>query len=317
MVILTMGVEPNVELARKAGLKIGETGAIAVNKYLQTSDPSIYAAGDCAESVHRLLDKPYYLPLGSIANRQGRIAGTNAARKQQQTFDPITGTVIFKVFDYHVAKTGLNEQEVRAMGCTPVSSFISENDRERFIPGSEKINIKMTACTRMKRLVGVQIIGKGDVSKRIDLAALLISKKGKVEDLLSVDLGYAPAFSNAMGAIVVAANVLQNKLEGRFMGIPASEALDLLKHDRVKNRFIDVRDAQEYEEERIEGTVSIPLENMLSRIEEIPQNKSVILVSNTGARAYQGALILQAKGYRDVKILEGGLSMWPYRISHD
>ncbi len=317
MVILSMGVEPNMELAQKAGLKIGETGAIAVNKYLQTSDPSIYAAGDCAESTHRLLDQPYYLPLGSIANRQGRVAGTNAARKQQQTFDPITGTVIFKVFDYHVAKTGLNEQEVRTMGCTPVSSFISENDREHFIPGSEKINIKMTACSKMKRLLGVQIIGKGDVSKRIDLAALLISKKGKVDDLLSVDLGYAPAFSNAMGAIVVAANVLQNKLEGRFMGIPANEAIDLLKHGKGHNRFIDVRNALEYEEERIEGAISIPLENLQTSIEEIPRDKALILISGTGARAYQGALILQAKGFKDVKILEGGLSMWPYRISHD
>jgi NADPH-dependent 2,4-dienoyl-CoA reductase/sulfur reductase-like enzyme/rhodanese-related sulfurtransferase/nitrogen-specific signal transduction histidine kinase len=317
MVILTMGVEPNVELARKAGLKIGKTGAIAVNKYLQTSDPAIYAAGDCAESMHRLLDQPYYLPLGSIANRQGRVAGTNAAGKLQQKFDPVTGTVIFKVFDYHVAKTGLNEAEVRAMGCNPVSSFISEHDREHFIPGSEKINIKMTACTRMKRLLGVQIIGKGDVSKRIDLAALLISKKGKVEDLLSVDLGYAPAFSNAMGAIVVAANVLQNKLEGRFMGVPANEAIDLLKNGKDPHLFIDVRNSPEYEEERIEGTISIPIEHLQSQIEEIPQDKPVILVSGTGTRAYQGALILQARGYKDVKILEGGLSMWPYKISHD
>jgi NADPH-dependent 2,4-dienoyl-CoA reductase/sulfur reductase-like enzyme/rhodanese-related sulfurtransferase/nitrogen-specific signal transduction histidine kinase len=317
MVILAMGVKPTVGLARKAGLKIGKTGAISVNEYLQTSDPSIYAAGDCAESTHRLLEKPYYLPLGSIANRQGRVAGTNATGKAKQKFDPVAGTVIFKVFDYHVAKTGLNEQEVKVMGCTPVSSFISEYDREHFMPGSEKINIKMTACKKMKRLIGVQIIGKGDASKRVDLAALVISKKGSPEDLLSVDLGYAPAFSNAMGAIVVAANVLQNKLEGRFMGVPACEVLDLLKHDKGRNLFIDVRTAPEYEEELIEGTISIPLENLQSSLDEIPQNKGVVFISGTGARAYQAALILQANGYNDVRILEGGISMWPYRISHE
>jgi len=121
MVLLAMGVKPNVTLARKAGLKIGKTGAISVNEYLQTSDPSVYAAGDCVETTHRLLEEPYYLPLGSIANRQGRVAGTNATGKQKQKFEPITGTIIFKVFDYHIAKTGLNEHEVKAMGCTPVS----------------------------------------------------------------------------------------------------------------------------------------------------------------------------------------------------
>lgn len=316
MVILAMGVKPNIGLAQKAGLKIGETGAIAVNEYLQTSDPSVYAAGDCAETTHRLLEEPYYLPLGSIANRQGRVAGTNATGKQKQKFEPVTGTIIFKVFDYHVAKTGLNEHEVKAMECTPVSSFVPAYDREHFIPGAEMISIKMTACKKTHRLVGVQIIGKGDVSKRIDLAALVISKKGKVDDLLSVDLGYAPAFSNAMGAIVVTANVLQNKLDGRFKGISADEMRIILKQ-KGRSLFLDVRTSPDYEEERIEGTTSMPLEILRSRIDEIPQNKGVVLISGTGARAYQAALILQANGYKDVRILEGGISMWPYRISHE
>jgi NADPH-dependent 2,4-dienoyl-CoA reductase/sulfur reductase-like enzyme/rhodanese-related sulfurtransferase/two-component sensor histidine kinase len=317
LVILAMGVQPNVGLAREARLKIGPTGAIAVNQYLQTSDPAIYAVGDCAETVHVLLEKPYYLPLGSIANRQGRIAGANATGKEYSNFGAVTGTMIFKVFDYHVAKTGLNTREVAEMGCRAVSCLVPSYDKEHFIPGAELINIKMLACSKTKRLLGVQIIGRGEVSKRIDIAALIISKKGTIDDLLSVDLGYAPAFSNAMGAIVVTANVLQNKLEGRFRGISAIEMQQLLGAKKNKTTFLDVRSAQEYDEKRIEETTSIPLENLRARVDEIPKKGPIILISDTGAEAYQAALLLQAQDFEDVRILEGGLKMWPYQISHD
>jgi rhodanese-related sulfurtransferase len=175
----------------------------------------------------------------------------------------------------------------------------------------------MLGCSKTKRLLGVQIIGRGEVSKRIDIAALIISKKGTIDDLLSVDLGYAPAYSNAMGAIVVTANVLQNKLEGRFRGISAIEMQQLLCTKKNKITFLDVRSAQEYDEERIEETTSIPLENLRARMDEIPKNGPIVLISDTGAEAYQAALLLQAQEYEDVRILEGGLKMWPFQISHE
>jgi NADPH-dependent 2,4-dienoyl-CoA reductase/sulfur reductase-like enzyme/rhodanese-related sulfurtransferase len=317
LVILAMGINPNVGLAVQAGLQKGPSGALAVNEYLQTNDPDIYAAGDCAESMHVVTEKPYYLPLGSIANRMGRIAGGNSTGIQCVKFSPVTGTVIIKVFDYHVAKTGLSEIESDNFGFDCVSSYVSEYDREHFIPGAEIINIKMTACRKTKKLLGVQIVGKGDVAKRIDIAAMVISKSGVVDDILSVDLGYAPYFSNAMGAIIVSANVLQNKLDGLFKGVSSKEVLGLLKEKGEECVFLDVRLPQQFEDERIPGFDLIPLEDIKRRIDEILPDRKIILTCGTGARSYQAALILKAKGFKDVEILEGGISMWPYSLSRE
>ncbi len=317
IVILALGVKPNVELARKADIKIGPTGAIAVNEYLQTSDPSIYAIGDCAETRHILLDKPYYLPLGSIANRQGRTAGANATGMQYSAFEPIAGTIIFKVFDLHIGKTGLNEKEIAEVDCEPVSCYVPQYDREHFIPGAEIINIKMIACKKTRKLLGVQIIGRGDVSKRIDIAAMTISRRGTIDDILSVDFGYAPAFANATGAIVVAANVLRNKLDGRFEGVSAETVQNLLKSTKKQPLFLDVRSVDAFEEGRIEGVRFIPLETLKTRMDEIPKDKDIILICDTGARSYQAALILKSNGFEKVRILEGGLSMWPFKISRE
>jgi NADPH-dependent 2,4-dienoyl-CoA reductase/sulfur reductase-like enzyme/rhodanese-related sulfurtransferase/nitrogen-specific signal transduction histidine kinase len=315
LVILAMGINPNVGLAMQAGLTKGPTGAIAVNEYLQTSDPSIYAAGDCAETRHAVLERPFYLPLGSVANRMGRIAGGNATGTRQEKFSPVTGTIIIRVFDFHVAKTGLNEKEAENENCAFVSSYVPEYDKETFIPGAEIINIKMTASREDKKLLGVQIVGRGDVAKRIDIASIVISKNGKIDDILSVDLGYAPIYSNAVGAIVVAANVLQNKLEGLFDGVSANELQVLLQNQAEECVFLDVRTPQEYEEERIPGFDLIPLENLRNRLDEILPDRRIILVSRTGSRAYQASLILKEHDFKNVYILEGGLRMWPYAIT--
>ncbi|MFW6138879.1 MAG: FAD-dependent oxidoreductase [Spirochaetota bacterium] len=316
LVVMAAGVKPNVELAKKAGVKIGSTGAVVVNDYLQTSDPDIYAAGDCVESRHVVTEKPFYLPLGSIANRQGRVAGTNAVQKRY-TFSPVTGTIIIKVFDYHIAKTGLSEKEAKQYGFDPICCFVPDYDREHYIHGAEIINIKMVACRKTRKLLGVQIVGKGDVAKRIDIAAIVISKKGYVDDIASVDLGYAPLYSNAMGAIIVTAHVLQNKMEGLFEGITAEQVKDILQNQTDNYLFLDVRSPQEYSDERIPGFDLIPLENLRRRIDEIPSSKRIILVSGTGSRAYQASLILRAHGLDDVRILEGGLKMWPYQIHRE
>jgi len=316
LVILTIGTEPNVELAQKAGLKIGETGAVEVNEFLQTSDPSIYAIGDCAETRHAITGKPYYLPLGSIANRQGRVAGSNAAG-MKYVFGPVSGTIIIKVFDYNVAKTGLSEAEAKQAGFDLASCYVPEYDREPFIPGAEIINIKLTACKKTKKLLGSQIVGKGDVAKRIDIAATVISKSGTVEDLLSVDLGYAPVYSNAMGAIIVSANVLQNKLNGLFDGITSDELNRIMTEKQDGYYFLDVRTPQEFEEERIPGFDSIPLEELRRRIDELPRNSTITVVCESGARSYQASLILKAHGYTSVRVLEGGLRMWPFGLTHE
>jgi len=315
LVILAAGFKPNSELARDAGLATGTTGAIAVNEYLQTSDQSIYAAGDCIEVIHAVSKRPFYLPLGSLANRQGRVAGSNAAG-QHKKFGMVTGTIIIKVFDIHIAKTGLNEKEARGAGFDPVTVYVPDYDRDEFIPQAEMINVKLVADRNTRKLLGVQIVGKGDVAKRIDVAAAEIAHGCTVEDIVSVDLGYAPAYSKAIDTIVTAAHVMQNKLDGLFEGITASDARTIMD-TKTNCSCIDVRSPQEYEEERIPGAVSIPLESLRRRIDEIPRDSGVILICETGARSYQAALILKAHGFKDVKILEGGLKMWPFRISRE
>lgn len=315
VVILATGFRPNVLLAQDAGLQIGETGAIAVNEYLQTSDSNIYAAGDCAEVSHVVGGKPFYLPLGSIANRQGRIAGSNAAGRRQK-FHHVTGTTIIKVFDYHFAKTGLNERQAMESGFDPVTVYVPDYDRDIFVPGAAMINIKMIADRKSRKLLGVQIVGKGEVAKRIDVASTVIAQGGEVEDIIALDLGYAPAYSQAMDNIIVAAHVMENKLDALFQGISAVDAQSVI--DAKKNcTCIDVRSSQEYEEERIPGVESIPLEALSRRIDEIPRDRGVILVDNTGAKAYQASLILRANGFKKVSILEGGLRMWPFRIARE
>ena len=315
LVILAMGFKPNVKLAVEAGLKLGPTGAIAVNEHLQTNDPAIYAAGDCTEQVNAVTGKPFYLPLGSIANRQGRIAGSNAAG-ERLTFGPVVGTIIIKVFDYHLGKTGLNEREARENGFDPVSCWVPEYDRDTFIPDARLINIKMTADRGSKRLLGVQIVGEGDVSKRIDVSAAVIARVAKISDVSALDLGYAPAYSQAIDNILVAAHVLQNKLNGLFNGISSTSVRELMKLKR-EYLCIDVRSPQEYEEERIPGMDLIPLESLRRRIDEIPRDRGVVLVCDTGARAYQASLILKANGFTNVRILEGGLRMWPFELARE
>ena len=178
------------------------------------------------------------------------------------------------------------------------------------------INIKMIADRESRKLLGVQIVGKGEVAKRIDVASTVIAQRGEVEDIIALDLGYAPAYSQAIDIIIVAAHVMENKLDGLFQGITAIDAQSVI--DAKKNcTCIDVRSPQEYEEERIPGVESIPLESLSRRIDEIPRDRGIILVDNTGAKAYQASLILRANGLKNVSILEGGLRMWPFRISRE
>ncbi len=315
LVIIATGFVPSVTLAKKAGLKIGSTGAIAVNERLQTSDASIYAAGDCCEVVHAVSKKPCYIPLGSIANKQGRVAGTNAAGKKA-IFPAVTGTIIIRVFEFHIAKTGLNEQEASKAGFHPVTVYVPDFDRDEFIPESQMIHVKMIGDKKTRKLLGVQIVGKGDVAKRIDVASTVIANDGIIDDIASLDLGYAPSYSRAIDSIIVAAHVMQNKLDGVFEGIMAMDAREVIEAKKTCT-CIDVRLPREFEEERIPGVELIPLESLRRRIDEIPRDRGIILIDETGSRSYQASLILKAQGFTNIRILEGGLKMWPFQTARE
>ncbi len=211
LVVIAVGVTPNVDLAKDCGLGIGVTGAISVNERMQTSDENIYAAGDCVESVHRLTKEPVWNPLGDIANLQGRIAGENAAGGSA-CFPGVMGTAIFKAFDLNVAMTGLTETSALAAGVRSVSATIEGRDRARYYPGAKPVVVKLLADVGTGKVLGAQAVGLGAVDKVIDIVATALIGGLYCEDLEHLDLAYAPPYSPVLSPVIVAAGVLAKQL---------------------------------------------------------------------------------------------------------
>ena len=207
LVILATGVRPNVSLATGAGVPLGETGAIAVDSRLATHTPGIYAAGDCAEHYHRVLRKGAWIPLGTTANKQGRVVGRNAAGGQAM-FAGIVGTAVAKVFDLSVARTGLNEREARAAGFDIETVVLESTDQAGYMPGSEKLTVKLVAERGSGRLLGGQAIGKSGADKRVDVLATALYAQLTVSQLEELDLGYAPPFNSVWDPVQAAATRL-------------------------------------------------------------------------------------------------------------
>jgi len=309
-VLMAIGVKPVVDLAQKAGLALGERGGIKVNSHMQTSDPDIYAAGDCVEHLAPFICRPMVWPMGSIANKEGRVAGTNAAGGEE-TFKGIVGTNALKVFSYNVGHTGLTSADARAMGFKITTGVIAGPDRAHYYPGSQPIVLKAIVETKTRRLLGVQGIGRGDIAKRIDVAATAIGAGLTIDHLADLDLAYAPPYAPAMDPLITLANVVQNKLDDMFEGISALE----VKRKRDANHgffFLDVRTKEEFEAMRIPGSTLIPVGELRDRIAEVPRDSEVIVFCAIGLRGYEGARILRGEGFEKVKVMEGGIAAWPF-----
>jgi NADPH-dependent 2,4-dienoyl-CoA reductase/sulfur reductase-like enzyme len=211
LVVIAIGVKPNVELAKAAGIELGKTGAIAVDSRMETRTPGIFAAGDCCETVNRITGKPIWMPLGDIANLQGRVAGENVAGGNAH-FPGVFGTAIFKIFKLTVAITGLSEQAAQESGFEPVSIVMTGTDRARYYPGRQEYTLKLMADRQDGRLLGAQVVGSGNVDKMIDIAATALLGKLTCADMENADLAYSPPFSPVLSTIIVAAGILKNKL---------------------------------------------------------------------------------------------------------
>jgi CoA-dependent NAD(P)H sulfur oxidoreductase len=211
LVVIAIGVKPNVELAKAAGIELGITGAIAVNSRMETQAPNIFAAGDCCETLNRVTSKPIWMPLGDIANLQGRVAGENVAGGNAH-FPGVFGTAIFKTFNLAVAITGLSEQIAQESGFETISIVMKGSDRARYYPGRQEFSLKLIADRRDGRLLGAQVIGCGSVDKMIDIAATALLGKLMCADLENADLAYSPPFSPVLSPIIVAAGLLNGKL---------------------------------------------------------------------------------------------------------
>ncbi len=263
-VLMSLGIRPQVELAKQAGLRIGETGAIWVNEKMETSAEGIYAAGDCAETIHLVTGKKVWIPLGSTANKQGRVVGVNVCGGNA-TFPGVMGTTVFKCFDLNVAKTGLSMKRSREGGHFILFRPLSEGLIEHIIiQGGKNSTLKVIADEKTGRILGGQAIGEGPSDKFIDILAMALHAKMTCQELASVDLAYAPPYSPVLSPIIVAANVLMNKLEGRVKGIQASEVREKLQTSKESFQVLDVRDEEEVKVKRIPGSLWIPL----GRIEE-------------------------------------------------
>ena len=206
LVLLAMGVRPNVELASEAGVALGETGAIATDSRMRTNLPGVYAAGDCAEARHRITGRGTYIPLGTTANKQGRVAGTNVGGGDAE-FEGIVGTAITKVFDLYAALTGLSEKEARALGYVARATTIKAPGRAHYYPGDESVHVKLVVEEGSGLLLGGQIVGGEGAGRRIDVLATALHKQMTVDELSRLDLAYVPPISPVWDPLLVAANV--------------------------------------------------------------------------------------------------------------
>jgi len=317
MVLVAVGVRPNTHLAQDAGLELGPTRAIAVNEYLQTSDPDIYAGGDCVENTHRITGQKTYAPLGSTANKHGRVIGDNVTGGKTK-FPGVLGTAVLKVFDYNIGKTGLTEKGAREAGYDVVTALAPSPDLAHYYPTHKTILLKLVADRATGKLLGMQGVGPGDSVKRVDVAATALSFGATVEDLAQVDLGYAPPYSSAMDIIAHAANIIRNKIDGSAKSITPMEVKEKL--DRGDDfLFLDVRSPGEYAEIRIEDkrVKLIPLGFLRRRINELPRDKEIITFCKISLRGYEAQLILEGEGFKDVKFMDGGVVAWPYETVTD
>ncbi len=314
LAVVAIGVLPNTMLASQAGLTIGSTGGIVVNEFMQTADPDIYAVGDCIETTNLITNAPVHAPYGDLANLQGRVAGENVISGNVAKFPGSIQTGICKVFDYGVGATGLSEQNALNAGITNIETVVNASlDKPGFMHGKLLVT-KMVVNKSNGRILGAQVLGPGDVSKQVAIWAMAIKGKLTVDDMANADLPYAPPYSLAIDHSIATAHIMQNKLNGHFTGITAEQL-----NEKITNQttclLIDVRNPDEYEQMRLGiGEKLIPLGQFRKRLDEMPQDRNVEIITwcKISLRGYEAALILQANGYKNVKVLEGGIMAWPY-----
>ena len=315
-VLMSLGIRPQVELAKQAGLRIGETGAIWINEKMETSAEGIYAAGDCVETTHLITGKKVWIPLGSTANKQGRVVGVNVCGGNA-TFPGVMGTTVFKTFDFNVAKTGLNMREAEKEGFHPIQAIVRGHDRAHYYPGRKESTLKVIADKETGRILGGQAIGEGPSDKFIDILAMALHAKMTCRELGNVDLAYAPPFSPVLSPIIVAANVIMNKLEGRIGGIQASEVREKLQTSKENFQVLDVREEDEVKQKRIPNSTWIPYGELKKRLNELDKGKEIAVHCESGLRSYKACLNLQHEGFKNVKNIDGGVLCWCYDVESE
>ncbi len=301
MTILSIGVKPENELAKSAGLELGARGHIIVNEYLQTSNENIYAVGDAIEVVDYINGNQTAIPLAGPANRQGRIAAKNMMGLSER-YQGTLGTSVAKVFDLTVASTGNNEKTLKRLGIPYEVLHVHPSSHAGYYPGAAQISLKLIFDKETGRIFGAQAVGADGADKRMDVIATAIKGGLTVEDLTNLELSYAPPYSSAKDPVNMAGYVATNLLEGELEHIQWHEVDRIVAEGGL---LIDVREPMEREFGYIKGSINIPLDDLRNRLNEIPKDKTVYVSCQVGLRGYLASRILKNNGF-DVKNVDGG-----------
>lgn len=312
-VVMAIGVLPEITLAKEAGLEIAQTGAIKVDSNYKTSDNDIYAVGDAIEVYNALTHSMTKLSLAGPALKQARSVADHINGKRGINKGYI-GSSAIKVFDFNAASTGLNEGLIKALNMNINYDIVRliTNDKVGIMPDAKPLHFKLIYEVPTGKVLGAQAIGKGDVTKRVDIIATVIKLGGTVEDLKDLELSYAPPFSTAKDVVNYAGYIASNLLEGDFKQVNVDKVRKLVEDNAY---IVDVREVREFENGHIKGAKNIPLSQLRDRVNEIPKDAPVYLHCRTGQRSYNAALVLQNLGYNNVSNITGsflGLSYYEY-----
>ncbi|BCS88083.1 FAD-dependent oxidoreductase [Pseudodesulfovibrio sediminis] len=315
LVVVSIGVVPNATLAKEAGLEIGDFGGISVDTHMRTSDPSIYAAGDCVEIPNRITGKKAYAPYGDLANLEARVVADNMILGDTAVFPGTVNSGICKVFNLSAGSTGLSEKRAKAEGFEVVTATNASLDKPGFM-GAKLLVSKMVADAKTGRILGFQCVGPGEVNRQVAEAAMTVMNGNTIFDIGVADLPYAPPFSLAIDHFITTAHILENKKAGRMAGISNADVKERI--DEGTAPFIlDVRAPTEFEEMRLNvGETLIPLGTLRNSLDKLPQDKDAEIVTfcKISMRGYEAQRVLEAHGWTNVKVMEGGIMAWPFKV---
>jgi NADPH-dependent 2,4-dienoyl-CoA reductase/sulfur reductase-like enzyme/rhodanese-related sulfurtransferase len=304
VVLLSAGVRPNVELAQAAGLEIGSAGGLVVDDQLRTADPFIWAAGDMIELTQRVSGKRVRVPLAGPANRQGRIAATNALGGAMR-YRGALGTSVLKVMDDTFAMTGLSERAARQGGLDVRTATIHKDHHAAYYPGASELSLKLVYEASTGRILGAQGFGRAGVDKRIDVIATALAGNLTIDDLAELDLAYAPPYGSANDPVNMVAYAAQNDRSGYSRAISPADALQALTQGTAV--ALDVRTRGEHAKGSLRDVANVPLDELRDQLDEVPRGRPLVLVSKTGFEGHLAARLLRGAGFEDVAYVSGGM----------
>jgi len=308
VVLFSVGVRPELALARAAGLELGATGGLLVDEHLRTSDPDVFAAGDMVEITHKVSGRRVRVPLAGPANRQGRVAASNALGLAMR-YGGALGTSVVKVFEATAGMTGLGERAAREAGFDVGAAVIHKDHHAGYYPGAEELSLKLVYDRRTGRVLGAQAFGKAGVDKRIDVVAAALHGRMTVDDLAELDLAYAPPYSSANDPLNLVAFVAANDRAG-FSPLVTAAALREELASATPPLVLDVRTEKEWKAGHVRGAVHVPVDELRDRAGTLPRGRRIAVHCRSGFRAHLALRTLRELGFEDVVNVTGGwLSM--------